>query len=368
MKHEVLCRPSYSLLGLSTKRSKSAAVGAARPDEVTVAPAPRGRDSHSVARRRRPCLVGACPDSRAGRRKGRCAVFGVLLSLTFFHGSCALPVQSDAFLPGRPVGILRHDGLREVSGIVASRRNPGVLWVHNDSGDAPRVFAINAKAECLGACRIAGARSRDWEDIAVGPGPDPNRPYLYIGDIGDNRGARSCITVYRVPEPTVRAAEPFGTMTTGPADAIQLTYPDRPRDAETLLVDPWTRDIYIISKREFLSKVYRAAYPQSTTKRTPMERVTVLPWGLAVAGDVSPDGRRVIVKGLFNASLWNRSANEPLWKVFAGKQTFLPLANESQGEALCFDARGTGYFTIAERVHPPLYYFGPAKPDPSPRP
>ena len=251
---------------------------------------------------------------------------------------------------------------------MASRRNPGVLWVHNDSGDAPRVFAINAKAQYLGACRITGAHSRDWEDIAIGPGPDPNRPYLYIGDIGDNRAARSSVTVYRVPEPTVGAAEPFGTITAGPADAIRLTYPQRPKDAETLLVDPWTRDIYIISKRELFSKVYRAAYPQSTTKPTPMERVAVLPWGLAVAGDVSPDGRRVIVKGLFNASLWNRSAHEPLWKVFAGKQTFLPLADESQGEALCFDAHGTGYFTIAERVHPPLYYFGPAKPKPPHRP
>jgi hypothetical protein len=81
-----------------------------------------------------------------------------------------------------------------------------------------------------------------------------------------------------------------------------------------------------------------------------------MPWGIAVAGDVSPDGGKVIVRGPFNASLWRRRPGQPLWEVFAGSQTFLPLANEMQGEAICFDAEGQGYFTISEMVHPPLYY------------
>ncbi len=252
--------------------------------------------------------------------------------------------------------------MREASGIVASRQNPGVLWVHNDSGDAARIFAIDAKAEFLGVCNIAGARARDWEDIAAGPGPDPNQHYLYIGDIGDNQGKHADVTVYRVPEPRVDATGPFGTMTTAPADAIVLTYPDGPRDAETLLVDPLTRDIYIISKREMFSKVYLAPWPQSTTQRTEMKPVALLPWGFAVAGDVAPDGRRVIVRGMFNASLWNRPAGAPLWRAFSSKQVQLPLMDEPQGEGICFDGKGTGYFTIGETDYPPLHYFGPSEP------
>jgi hypothetical protein len=27
---------------------------------------------------------------------------------------------------------------------VASKRNPGILWTHNDSGDRARVFAVRA--------------------------------------------------------------------------------------------------------------------------------------------------------------------------------------------------------------------------------
>ncbi len=281
--------------------------------------------------------------------------------------SCALAARSGKFGPGRKVGVVRSEVVREASGIVASRQNPGVLWVHNDSGDAARLFAINDRGEFLGVCNLAGATARDWEDIAVGPGPDPNRPCLYIGDIGDNLASYPDVTIYRVAEPKVDATSPFEQMEIGPPDAIRLTYPDGPRDAETLLVDPLTRDLYLVSKREFWSKVYQAVYPQSTAEPTMMKRVAKLPWGFAVAGDVSPDGRRVIVRGMFNASLWVRPDGEPLYRAFAGRQVRLPLPNEPQGEGICFDARGAGYFTIGEAHLPPLYYFGPAEPN-APRP
>ncbi|MEN6576241.1 MAG: hypothetical protein ABFD90_07850 [Phycisphaerales bacterium] len=283
------------------------------------------------------------------------------------NSSCSLAAKSNEFGPGRQVGVVQSDLIREASGIVASRQNPGVLWVHNDSGDSARVFAINDKAEFLGVCNLSGVTARDWEDIAVGPGPDPNRQCLYLGDIGDNDAKYSNVTVYRLAEPRIDPASSFDPMTIGPADAIRLRYPDGPRDAETLLVDPLTRDLYIVSKRELFSKVYRAAYPQSTTETTRMEQVASLPWGFAVAGDVSPDGSRVIIRSMFGASLWVRPAGEPLWRAFSGRQVRLTLMNERQGEGICFDAQGAGYFTIGEKRQPPLHYFPPAEPN-TPRP
>jgi hypothetical protein len=293
-----------------------------------------------------------------------CSLLGLGLLL---NSSCALAAKSDEFGPARKAGIVQSELIREASGLVASRQSPGVLWVHNDSGDTARVFAINDKGEFLGVCNIRGITARDWEDIAVGPGPDPNQECLYLGDIGDNNAKYADVTVYRVIEPRIDPASPFAPTQIGPADAIRLTYPDGPRDAETLLVDPLTRDLYIVSKRDLLSKVYRAAYPQSTTQPTKMESVAKLPWGFAVAGDVSPDGRRVIIRSMFGASLWVRPAGEPLWRAFAGKQVRLAVPNERQGEAICFDANGAGYFTISEMRLPPLYYFGPAEPN-APRP
>lgn len=315
-----------------------------------------------------------------------------LLSLVSLSFSCASFARSDAFTPGRTMGVVRSDSLSELSGIAASRRNPGVLWVHNDSGEAPRVYAINETGELLGVCNIRGADERDWEDIAVGPGPDPSRSYLYIGDIGDNAAKYPEIIVYRVPEPKVDAATPFTPITIGPADAVRLTYPDGPRDAETLIVDPLTRDIYVISKREMVPKVYRAIYPQSLNQQTKLEQVATLPFGLfPTGGDVSPDGRRVIVRGMFGAALWDRpwggdkargaraegsvppphvpqatsppADPVPLWHAFSGKAKAVPLAREPQGEAICFDRRGEGYFTISEGKHPTLYYFAPTEPN-----
>jgi len=296
--------------------------------------------------------------------RGPRVLAAVLLLLASASFSCASFAKSDAFVSGRSMGVVQDDSLCELSGIAASRRNPGVLYVHNDSGDAPRIYAINKKAQLLGACSIEGATAGDWEDIAVGPGPDPNRSYLYIGDIGDNGAKRSEVIVYRVPEPKVDDIRPFGQMTIGPAEALRFVYPDGPRDAETLIVDPLTRDLYIASKRDLLPKVYRAAYPQSITQATKLEQVALLPFGLfPTGGSISPDGLRVIVRGYFHAVLWERPAGEPLWHAFTGKPKAIPVAEEPQGEAICFDCKGEGYFTISEGKHPRLYYFAPAEPN-----
>src|SRR5205085_11138386 len=40
------------------------------------------------------------------------------------------------------IGTLADPALVEASGVVESRARSGVLWVHNDSGDTARVFAI----------------------------------------------------------------------------------------------------------------------------------------------------------------------------------------------------------------------------------
>ncbi len=253
---------------------------------------------------------------------------------------CASGAEVPAFLPGKQVGTVQTTQIKEASGIVASRMSPGVLWVHNDSGNSPRVYALNVEGRLLGTYRLKGTRCRDWEDIAIGPGPDPQRSYLYIGEIGDNRARYPSITIYRVREPAVDPSRVLAETEIGPADAIELTYPDGPKDAETLLVDPLNSDIYVIAKREFFCRVYRAAHPQSATKRTMMKLVATLPWGFAVGGDVSPDGQWVIVRGPFSASLWRRAEGRELWRAFATECLRLELMHEPQGEGICFDRDG----------------------------
>ena len=261
------------------------------------------------------------------------------------------------FMPGTKVGTIQSELIQEASGVVASRKNASVLWVHNDSGNSAKIYAINPKGELLGIFPVTGSRCRDWEDIAIGPGPMAKVDYLYIGDIGDNSAKYPSITIYRVPEPVVDSNSLDKEIQTGTAEKIELIYPDGPKDAETLLVDPVNRDIYIIIKRDLFSRVYLAPYPQSTEKPTTMLYVAILPWGLATGGDVSPNGKSVIVRGPTKASIWHRPEGEPLWKAFSGDYFSIELMPEPQGEAICFDAIGSGFYTTSEKPFQPIYFF-----------
>ena len=111
-------------------------------------------------------------------------------------------VQS-RFGAGEMVGVVESEMVQEASGLAASRKNAGVLWVHNDSGDVPRIYAMSTGGKHLGAYMLGGVYASDMEDVAIGPGPDPNVDYLYVGDIGDNTETRNTVAIYRVAEPAV---------------------------------------------------------------------------------------------------------------------------------------------------------------------
>lgn len=283
------------------------------------------------------------------------SVVMTFLSAGFYPARSGTPEM--VFRIGRQVGKVQTKSLNEISGIVASRKNRGVLWVHNDSGNSAMIYALNTEGNLLQTCRVKGAHNRDWEDIAIGPGPDKKLDYLYIGDIGDNNARRSSIIIYRVPEPKVDPNSPQTEMEIVPAEKIEMVYPDKPKDAETLMVDPDNGDIYIVSKREIFCRVFRAASADLTQKLVHLSQVGILSWTLAVGGDISPDGRLVIIRSLSHASIWDRQKDQPLWKVFTQTPLNIKLMPEPQGEAICFDAEGHGFFTTSEKAHQPIYYY-----------
>jgi len=261
------------------------------------------------------------------------------------------------FEPGLQVGTVAHYWLDEISGIAASRQNSNVLWVHNDAGGDPRVFAMNRQGTHLGIYNLSGAVNYDWEDIAIGPGPVNGVDYLYVGDIGDS-GSRINIKVYRVAEPVVYSQQsPIETTLTG-VDTITLQYPDGPRNAEALMVDPATKDIYIISKEDDYARLYRAPYPQSTTTTITMEYKCQFLWQQASGADISLNGDMIIVRNDDgDAAVWLRPAGTNLWDAFSTTQCPVQLLPEPNGEAICFDADGWGYYTTSEEAYQPIYYY-----------
>src|SRR4051794_23165007 len=153
------------------------------------------------------------------------------------------------------VGTATDSRLKEVSGVVQSRAHPNVLWVHNDSGDTARMFAIQRNGTMIREYALAGADAIDWEDVALFPGSNGGRDALYFGDIGDNAKARAYITIYAIDEP-----DPATETTTSAVHSQRLLYPDGPHDAEAMFVDPATRDLFIVTKElSGASVVYRKA-------------------------------------------------------------------------------------------------------------
>ncbi|HEX7297237.1 MAG TPA: hypothetical protein VF251_15910, partial [Pyrinomonadaceae bacterium] len=140
------------------------------------------------------------------------------------------------------IASLKDRSITESSGLATSKANPGIYWTHNDSGNGPLIYAFDATGASRGVWQIPGATCKDWEDIAVGPGPQAGKSYIYIGDTGDNEAMRSHVEVYRIPEPTVAVESATSSkakpLITEPAELFRFRYPDGKHDAETLLVHP----------------------------------------------------------------------------------------------------------------------------------
>lgn len=254
------------------------------------------------------------------------------------------------------VGAIANGQLVETSGMATSYVNESVIWAHNDSGDLPRFFALNKSGTHLGGFMLNGITNIDFEDIAVGVGPDPNLRYVYIGDIGDNGGIRPSVFVYRVAEPVVDLDRAPISQTIDRFDTIELLYPDGSRDAESLFVDPQTADLYIITKREKAVRLYRAAVPLSTTTPVTLEFKTEIPLTFVTAADISPDGSLIIVRNYINAYQYTRTKGDELWKSFGQPGCPIPLAVEFQGESIGFDPSGCGYYTTSEGLMQNISY------------
>ena len=280
--------------------------------------------------------------------------------------ACRTPIVQaacDGRLIASTTGTLKDPALIETSGLASSAQNPGVLWANNDSGDTARLFAISEAGATRVIYGLSGATAIDWEDIAIGPGPEANTPYIYAGDIGDNGEQRPNIVVYRVAEPIV--VGDGGTYPLDHVDALTFTYPDGSHDAEALVVDPRTGEIYIVIKH--LSggpaAVYRAPAglkDGSTTVLTKVGAVDLprIPFVNAVTGaDISRDGTTIAVRTYGGVRLWGRGANQSVIAALGADPCTGPIPVEVQGESIGIQPNGRGYFTASEGVNVPLHRF-----------
>lgn len=200
---------------------------------------------------------------------------------------------------------------------------------------------------------------QDCEDIATGPGPVKGKSYIYLADIGDNAGMRFYIRVYRFEEPVLEGKAPREL----PAAVATLKYPDEPKDAETILADPQDKMIYILSKREDSVSLYMTPVDFGQQDTLVLQTAGKLffegkkkeKW--LVSGDVSKDGKQVLLKTMNAVYYWKRRPREHLYETLQRKPISLPYQNKGQEEAICFSQDGKGYIILAEGKQSPIRYF-----------
>jgi len=254
--------------------------------------------------------------------------------------------RSDEFLPGVKLAALNNKELKEISGIAASVKNPKMLWAHNDSGNGADIFLLDDHLDVKLTCTLSGIENRDWEDIAVGPGPDASKSYVYVADIGDNESQYQYKYIYRFEEPALNNTQSTKITITS-FDRITFQLSDARKDTETLLLDPRTRNLYVVSKREEPVCLYELKYPYPQGDTVVAEKVLTLPFTQIVGGDFSADGQEILMKNYTQVYYWN-SSSKSITDLLKESPLEIPYEAEPQGESITWATDGSGFYTLSE--------------------
>lgn len=201
--------------------------------------------------------------------------------------------------------------INESSGLAASRAHPGIFYTHNDMGHRPQVFAVSSRTGDTEAVLDLGTRAVDWEDIEVSDSG------VWVGDIGGGDTARETVTVLTFPEPaTLEDGSPKVT-------EYRLTYEDGPHNAEALMVDPATDQLYVVTKAPRGAAIYAAPEQLGTGENT-LVRVKSAPPNVT-AGTWAPDGPGFALRNYPRAFVYPG---------FNGPPTIVELPESPQGESL----------------------------------
>ncbi|MEE4301661.1 MAG: hypothetical protein V2J24_19650 [Pseudomonadales bacterium] len=275
-----------------------------------------------------------------------------------------------------PTAELDPGPARENSGVVASRRHEDTFWMINDSGDAPRVYAVRRDGSVHGAERgqaayiaeaesataatdgyevpgvlVGGAINVDWEDIALDAAGR-----LLIPDFGNNSNARRDLVIYVLDEPRPEAGRTtwrqkwhfrYPEQTAFPAPADDFDY-----DAEALFTVGETAYVLTKHRSDTLTSLYRLTDPQPHVVND-AELLEVFDIGGRVtAADASADGLRLLV--LTYDAVWVFERADLEAPFFSGRARRLAIEAE-QVEAACFVDRAAEQILIADEAAAVFY-------------
>ena len=240
----------------------------------------------------------------------------------------------------------------EASGIASSKINPGHLWVQEDSGAPSQILLLKNDGTFIKSIYIHGATNNDWEDMALSKGPNSSLDYLYLADFGDNDLTRNDYVIYRFAEPVINVD------TIKSYDKIMFQYPDGSHNAEAIFVDNHSNDIYIITKSDNPSRIYKLPFPHHTNSVNTAISIGQLGLSGVTGAAISQDGKEIIIKTYPAVSYYLKSPGQSIEQCLMKKPLTLSYQVEPQGEAIAFASDNSGFYTLSERgINPVVNLF-----------
>jgi hypothetical protein len=248
--------------------------------------------------------------------------------------------------------IVTDPRITEASGLVSSVRHQGLVWTHEDSGHPARIFALDASGTTVATLALRGVQNVDWESMTI-TRDNAGRYLLAVGDIGDNNSVRPDVRVLLVREPTALKNAKVAVQR-----VIRLTYPNGATDAETLVADPRTRRLYVVTKGILGGELY-AVPPQVwpggsdagvEARSWPLTLVARVDMSLVTDGTFLPDGRLV----LRNYGSMTVYADPTKSKGALTPLSTMVLPSQPQGESLALGPGATSLLIGSEGSRQPL--------------
>lgn len=274
-------------------------------------------------------------------------------------------------------GQLHNSSIREASGLARSNIDSGRLWVMNDGGAGPVLYAIGLDGSDLGAFLVLGADNIDWEDLSSFVIDD--RPMLLIADFGDNLGFREYLTLYLIDEPEVTEINAGETTSLQIAWQIEFAFPDGAIDAESVSVDVENEMVLILSKREIPAVLYQvslrgsagksgtvatatrvgpvASLPQPS-KRDRDRALIHLDWHWQpTAMDISATADAAAILTYRGLYFYQRAENQSWYDAFQSTPKSIMSDAFEKAESVTFSADGSVVFVTTEHTNAPLLRF-----------
>jgi hypothetical protein len=243
--------------------------------------------------------------------------------------------------------------LAEISGIALAQGHDG-FWVHNDSGDLPRLYAIDRAGNHLATVLVTGANAIDWEDMCACSINGVR--YLVVADMGDNLSVLPERALYAIVEPQLTGTEdPNKAVKIPLAWSLRYRLPIGPADAEGLAFDARARRFLVLTKRtepaqlfslpeqgapdlvhvaQFEAPLPAPTIPDSLRKQKGAYAAEA---HFPTALDCSIDGSALLVTNYVQLLYYRRAANESWAQALRRSPQLVPIPVLMQTEAVCFD-------------------------------